>query len=390
MIAPAARWPVAQERALSAFRTELQAEPAVVARAPGRVNLIGEHVDYNDGFVLPAAIDRDVVVVAAPRMDASIRVLAVDTGEADSFTPLERFPRAAGWISYVRGVARLLVEMGVRIPGASLAIAGDVPIGAGLSSSAALEVSVASALLALAQRTLPQLQLVELCHRAESEFAGVQCGIMDQLVSVCGAADRAVFLDCRSLEFAHLPIPAHLRLVATDSGVRRDLRNSAYNDRVKECHEAALLLGARSLRDVEPDQFAAMESELPELLRRRARHVVTEIRRTSLAARALERQDMQQFGELMQESHESLRADYEVSIPELDALVEVTRVVDGVVGSRLSGAGFGGCIISVVQETAVPHFLESVPREYCNRTGRQAVVHVCRASPGASATENWT
>jgi galactokinase len=214
MIAPVARMPGAQERALLAFRNGLQAVPAVVARAPGRVNLIGEHVDYNDGFVLPAAIDRDVVVVGSPRMDASIRVMAVDTGEEDSFTPLERFPRAAGWISYVRGVARLLVEMGVRLPGADLAIAGDVPIGAGLSSSAALEVSVASALLALAQRTLPQLQLVELCHQAESEFAGVQCGIMDQLISVCGAADQAVFLDCRSLEFAHLPIPAHLRLVA--------------------------------------------------------------------------------------------------------------------------------------------------------------------------------
>jgi len=390
MIAPVTRSPTAQERALLAFQTELRAEPAVVARAPGRVNLIGEHVDYNDGFVLPAAIDRDVVTVGAPLPDAGIRVLAVDTGEEDTFTPLERFPRAAGWISYVRGVARLLAEMGVRIPGATLAVAGDVPIGAGLSSSAALEVSVATALLGLAQRTLPQLQLVELCHQAESEFAGVQCGIMDQLVSVCGAADRAVFLDCRSLDFAHLAIPSHLRLIATDSGVRRDLRNSAYNDRVRECREAAQRLGARSLRDVEPHEFAAREGELPELLQKRARHVVSEIRRTRQAAAALERNELERFGYLMQESHESLRADYEVSIPELDVLVGVTRLVDGVVGSRLSGAGFGGCIISVVEETAVPHFLERVPREYAARTGRQAVVHVCRAAQGASAVQNWT
>jgi len=387
MIAPVTRAPAALERALLALRTELKGEPTVVARAPGRVNLIGEHVDYNDGFVLPAAIDRDVVTVAAPRMDASIRVLAVDTGEEDSFTPLERFPRAAGWISYVRGVARLLSEMGVRLPGATLAIAGDVPIGAGLSSSAALEVSVASALLALAQRTLPQLQLVELCHQAESEFAGVQCGIMDQLISVCGAADRAVFLDCRTLEFAHLPIPPHTRLIATDSSMRRDLRNSAYNDRVRECQQAAQLLGTRSLRDVEPDQFAAMEHELPDLLRRRARHVITEIQRTREAAGALERADLARLGRLMQESHESLRTDYEVSIPELDALVEVTRPIDGVIGSRLSGAGFGGCTISLVEERAVPHFLERVPREYLARTGREAVVYVCRAAPGASATQ---
>jgi len=389
MIAPMTRAPTAQERALLAFRTELQAEPAVVARAPGRVNLIGEHVDYNDGFVLPAAIDRDVVTVGAPQPDATIRVLAVDTGEQDTFTPLERLPRAAGWISYVRGVARLLSEMGVRIPGAALAIAGDVPIGAGLSSSAALEVSVATALLSLAQRSLPQLQLVELCHQAESEFAGVQCGIMDQLVSVCGAADRAVFLDCRSLEFAHLPIPSHLRLVATDSGVRRDLRNSAYNERVSECREAALRLGARSLRDVEPHEFKARERELPELLRRRARHVVSEIRRTRQAARALESNELEQLGYLMQESHESLRSDYEVSIPELDVLVGLTRLLEGVVGSRLSGAGFGGCIISLVEEAAVPHFLERVPREYAARTGKQAVVHVCRAAPGASTEHNW-
>ncbi|NJD10649.1 MAG: galactokinase [Gemmatimonadetes bacterium] len=390
MIAPVAEAPAALERALLAFRTELQAEPTVVARAPGRVNLIGEHVDYNDGFVLPAAIDRDIVTVAAPRADASIRVLAVDTGEVDAFTPLERFPRAAGWISYVRGVARLLSEMGVRVPGAALAISGDVPIGAGLSSSAALEVSVASALLALAGRSLPQLQLVELAHRAESEFAGVQCGIMDQLISVCGAVDRAVFLDCRSLEFVHLPVPAQLRLVATDSGVRRDLRNSAYNDRVKECQGAAQLLGVRSLRDIEPGDFAAREGDLPDLVRRRARHVVTEIERTRQAAAALERQDLAQFGRLMRESHESLRRDYEVSIPELDALVEVACEVDGVVGARLSGAGFGGCTISLVNESAVAEFLEHVPRAYRARTGRPATVHVCRAAAGASATDNWT
>jgi galactokinase len=389
MIAPAPREAGALERALHAFRTEFHADPAMVARAPGRVNLIGEHVDYNEGFVLPAAIDRDVIVVAAPRPDNEVHVLAVDRGETDRFTPLERFPRAAGWTSYVRGVARLLTETGVKIPGATLAIAGDVPQGAGLSSSAAIEVAVATALLALAKRNLPDLQLVELCHRAEGEFAGVECGIMDQFVSVCATADHALFLDCRYLEYAHLPIPAEYRLIATDSGQRRDLRSSAYNDRVRECRESARALGVRALRDLEPHELADRERELPEPLRRRARHVVSEIRRARLAARALERGDLEHFGFLMRESHESLRTDFEVSTPELDVLVGVASIIPGVVGTRLSGAGFGGCTISLVHESAVPDFLARVPVEYGARTQREAVVHVCRAAPGAAASDHW-
>lgn len=388
MIAPAMGESAAQ-RALSAFRTELRAEPAIVARAPGRVNLIGEHVDYNDGFVLPMAIDRDVVVVAAPRPDSELHVLAVDSGEMDRFTPLERFPRAAGWTSYVRGIARLLAETGVKVPGATLAIAGDVPQGAGLSSSAALEVAVARALLGLAQRTLPDLQLVELCRRAEGEYAGVTCGIMDQFIVVFAAADRALFLDCRHLEYAHLPIPAEYRLVATDSGQRRDLRSSAYNDRVRESHEAARRLGVRSLRDVDPHEFAGRERELPEPLRRRARHVVTEIRRTRMAARALERDDLDHVGFLMRESHQSLREDYEVSTPELDVLAGVAGLVPGVAGSRLSGAGFGGCVVSLMHQDAVPEFSDRVPREYHARTGLTAEVHVCRPSPGAGTSDAW-
>lgn len=389
MIAPSMSGRGAQERALAAFRAELRAEPAIVARAPGRVNLIGEHVDYNDGFVLPAAIDRDVVVVAAPRPDREIHVLAVDRGEEDRFTPLERFPRGAGWSSYVRGVIRVLAETGVKIGGTNLAIAGDIPIGAGLSSSAAIEVAVARALLALVKRDLPDLQLVELCHRAESEFAGVDCGIMDQFVSVFAAADQALFLDCRHLEYVHLPIPAEYRLVATDSGIRRDLRASGYNERVRECYAAARALGVRALRDMEPHELADREKELVEPLRRRARHVVSEIRRTRLAARALERGDLEHFGFLMRESHQSLREDFEVSTPEIDVLVGVAGLVSGVVGTRLSGAGFGGCTVSIVHEDAIPEFLERVPKEYAARTAREAVVHVCRASPGAGASDQW-
>jgi galactokinase len=389
MIAPVTRAPTALERALLAFRAELGGDPALIARAPGRVNLLGEHVDYNDGFVLPIAIDRDVVVAAAPRPDATLRVLAIDRAEEDTFLPTERFPRASGWSSYVRGVARLLGETGVRIPGATLVIAGDVPQSAGLSSSAALEVSVASALLGLARQKLPDMQLIELCHRAELEFAGVSCGIMDQFVAVCGEPGRALFLDCRHLVYAQLPLPAAVRLVALDSGVRRELRNSEYNERVRECREAAGLLGVRSLRDVPAGESERDIEALPEPLMQRARHVVTEIQRTRQAAAALERGDLAQVGELMRESHISLRDDYEVSIEPLDVLVEAANEVTGVIGSRLSGAGFGGCTLSLVHEDALDDFRAQVLSAYERRTGRHATMHVLRPGPGAALLADW-
>ena len=384
MIAPVTRAPAAFERALHAFRSEIRTDPALFARAPGRVNLLGEHVDYNEGFVLPVAIDRDIVVAAGPRPDAILRVIAADRGEEEQFLPGERFPRASGWSSYVRGVARLLTETGVRIPGATLVIAGDVPESAGLASSAALEVSVAIALLALAQQRLPDMQLIELCHRAELEFAGVSCGIMDQFVSVCGEAGRGLFLDCRHLVYAQLPLPDSVRLVAMDSGVRRELRNSDYNERVRECREAAGLLGVRSLRDVSASDAAAAIAALPAPLAQRARHVVTEIERTRQAAAALEVGDLARVGELMGESHASLRDDYEVSIEPLDALVEIANDVAGVIGSRLSGAGFGGCTLSLVHEDALDEFRRHVLPTYERRMGRAATMHILRPGPGAA------
>jgi galactokinase len=388
MIAPSGHAPTALERALRAFRADTRLEPALIARAPGRVNLLGEHVDYNEGFVLPVAIDRDVVVAAGPSPDASLRVLAIDRGEEDIFVPFERFPRGSGWISYVRGVVRLLGETGVRVPGATLVIAGDVPQSAGLSSSAALEVSVAMALLGLAGQKLPDLQLIELCHRAEQEFAGVACGIMDQFVSVCGERGRALYLDCRHLVYAHLTLPDSLRLVALESGVRRELRNSDYNERVRECREAAGLLGVRSLRDVTFGAHEEQLAELPSPLAQRARHVVSEIERTRLAAAALEAGDLARVGTLMRESHASLRDDYEVSIEPLDVLVEIASEVDGVIGTRLSGAGFGGCTISLVDDDALGDFRAHVLPKYHERTGRSASMHVLSPGPGAAVLED--
>jgi galactokinase len=376
-------------RAVEAFREAYGGSPEVAARAPGRVNLIGEHVDYNDGFVLPAAIDRDAVVVAAVREDRRFRVVAADADDEESFHLDEvsrpgRWPR---WVSYVLGVAKVLDQANVRLPGADLALAGDVPQGAGLSSSAAVEVATARALLALTGTTLPDLEVVEICHRAETQWAGVNCGVMDQFASVYGRPGHAIFLDCRTLDCIPVPIPAGVVLVAADSGVRRGLVESAYNERVRECDEAARRLGVRKLRDTRYDEFFAREETLPEPVRRRARHVVTEIERTREAAAALEAGALWRVGRAMNESHESLRQDYEVSTPELDALVHVARAVPGCYGSRLSGAGFGGCTISLVAVESLAAFLEQVPAAYRAAVGRETVLHVLSPATGASVLD---
>ena len=371
----------AMARAVSAF-DEIMGAPALISRAPGRINLIGEHVDYNDGYVLPVAIDRDIVVLAAPRVDRQLHVLAVDHGQEIKFHAGEKRVRSHGWQAYVRGVASLLDEAGVRLPGASLAIAGDLTEGAGLSSSAALVVALTNALLSLADVRMPALQIIELARMVETDFAGVSCGIMDPFAAVCGASGQAIFLDCRSLDYMLVPVPDDVCLIATDSGIRRSLYETAYNERVSETREAARRLGARTLRDVTMEAVDA--GELPDVLHRRARHVVQEIARTRAAADALEHGEAERVGLLMNQSHATLRDDYEVSTPELDVLVEVAAAGDGVYGSRLSGAGFGGCTLSLVALDAVPEFLERVPAEYRDRTGRTATPHVCRAANGAS------
>jgi len=374
----------AGDRVVEAFEWAFGRRPAAVARAPGRVNLIGEHVDYNDGFVLPAAIDLDVVVAAASRADRRVRVLAADLGEQAQFHldhPAERRP---AWTSYIQGVAALIERVGIRLPGLDIAVAGDVPRGAGLASSAALEVAAARAMLAAARRTLTDLEVVDLCHRAEAEWAGVQCGVMDAFASVFGETGHAIFLDCRTLECMPVPLPDDVMMVATHSGIPRGLQDSAYNERVEQCNEAARLLHVRRLRDLTIDELSERRGELPDLLMRRARHVITEIARTRDAAAALEAGATWRAGRCMNESHESLRDDYEVSTPELDALVHATRAMNGVFGSRLTGAGFGGCTISLVARWAIPEFEERVPWEYKRRTGRLATVWVLRAAAGAS------
>lgn len=371
------------------FRERFKAEP-LVAAAPGRVNLIGEHTDYNDGFVLPVAIDRAVLVAAAPSSGRTFRLYSFDFRESFEFEPdnLVR-TKYAPWANYVMGVVQEMRAAGIRVPGACLGIAGDVPRGAGLSSSAALEVACATALAALAGVRVEPVELARICHRAENNFVGVRCGIMDQFVSALGRAGHALLLDCRSETWEQIPLslPGCV-LVVSNTLVKRSLASSKYNERRAECEEAVSLLrgllpGVSALRDVSSRDLAEKSASLPERLLRRARHVVTENERTLAAAQAMREGDLDRLGELLYASHESLRRDYEVSCPELDRLVELARAVPGVVGSRMTGAGFGGCTVSVVREEALADFTRTVSSGYQEIFGVRPEMYPCRAEQGA-------
>ncbi len=375
---------LAAQRATESFEVTWGRPPQVVARAPGRANLIGEHVDYQDGFVLPIAIDRDVVVAASPMYGRQVRVHAADLSETSAFSLDATGEERPAWTAYVRGVATMIENAGIALPGADMAIAGDVPRGAGLSSSAAFEVAIARAFLALARQILPDMEVVELCHRAEREFSHVQCGIMDQFASVYGRFGQALFLDCRSLDCWPVAVPDEVAVITADTGTRRDLSTSAYNERVQQCEEAARRMHVRKLRDLDQTEYERREAALPDVPRRRARHVMSEMMRTREAASALEAGALWRVGRCMNESHDSLRDDFEVSTPELDALVRVARSMHGVYGSRLSGAGFGGCTISLVAQWAVTGFMDRVPEEYRRQTGCDTDLWVLRPADGAS------
>ncbi|HEX2038008.1 MAG TPA: galactokinase [Chloroflexota bacterium] len=384
------------ERLRQTFVEEFGTQPEVVARAPGRVNLIGEHTDYNDGFVLPVAIDREVAVAARRRSDSTVSLVAANFGRRAEFTLEEASqPTRERWSHYERGVALMLMEAGHRLGGFEAVISGDVPSSAGLSSSAAVEVATATALKALFELDLDPVRLALLCQRAENQVVGVNCGIMDQFIAALGKRDHALFLDCRSLETRHVPLrgaagdDAGVQILVADTAVKRGLVDSEYNRRRAECDEAVRLLGerlpgVRALRDVSLAQFEAHAAALPEVVRRRARHVISENERVQASVEALSAGDLVTFGRLMDESHTSLHRDYEVTVPELDAMVEAARAVPGVYGARMTGAGFGGCTVSLVRAEAVPQFMNEVPERYRARTGLVPKLYVCRAMDGAS------
>jgi len=373
-----------RSRVVEEFCRRYGVKPPIVARAPGRVNLIGDHTDYNDGFVLPMAIDREVWLAVRPRDDRRVVLHSIDFNEDATFALDDGKARAGGWVEYVRGVAWALEENGRPTRGWEGVAAGDVPLGAGLSSSAALELAAARTFAAVSGVVWQPVAMARLAQRAENEWVGVNCGIMDQLISAAGASGHALLIDCRSLATRSVLIPDSASVVVLDTGTRRGLVDSAYNERRAQCEQAARFFGVPALRDVDLATFASREGELDPLTRRRARHVITENARTVAAAELLERGDVAAVGKLMDESHVSLRDDFEVSRPELDTMVQLARSENGCFGARMTGAGFGGCAVALVARERANAFARDVSDAYTRAVGLTPAVYVCSASQGAS------
>jgi galactokinase len=360
-----------------------------VVRAPGRVNLIGEHTDYNDGFVLPVAIERDVLVALATRPEREVCLRSLDFDQATTFS-LDDIQKDEEhtWSNYARGVAVELEAAGVRLRGADMVMQGNVPIGAGLSSSAAYEVAMALAFLVAAGAEMDPVQVALLAQRAENRFVGMQCGIMDQFISALGQAGHALFIDTRDLSHRALPLPAGVRVVICDTMTRRGLVGSAYNERRQQCEEAVRILqgvlpGVRALRDVTPSDLARYGDRLPPLVRKRAAHVVSENARVLAAVAALEAGQAVEFGRLMDASHASLRDDYEVSSHHLNLMVELAREAPGCLGARMTGAGFGGATVNLVREQEVERFVRTVAARYEEHSGLSPEITVTAAAAGA-------
>ncbi|MFH1748162.1 MAG: galactokinase [Planctomycetota bacterium] len=379
------------DQRLTAFATRWGHRCQIISSAPGRVNLIGEHTDYNDGYVLPIAIPQRtyVSVAAAPADVGQVRVYS-QTLDDELHWPLDGWHEqsARHWSSYVAGIIALLRQRGIEAGGLDLLIDSAVPPGGGLSSSAALEVALASALTRLAGVTLSNRELAELCRQAEHEYAGVPCGVMDQYAVLVAQAGAALLLDCRSLEYEHVPLKldGHVFLVI-DSGVKHELANSEYAQRQRECREAVRILqGAdqtvESLRDVDMTLLLKNLDNLPPRVADRARHVITENQRTREAAAAFRAGDLKECGRLMSASHDSLRDDYQVSCQELDLLVEIVKALPGVLGARLTGGGFGGCIVVLAEEDSVVRVEQALRRHYDTNARRSRLMPV---QPGAGA-----
>ncbi|MCW5850771.1 MAG: galactokinase [Anaerolineae bacterium] len=357
--------------------------PDIVVWAPGRVNLIGEHTDYNQGYVFPAAIDRGVWLAASARPDHIVQVHAVNFDNETSFA-LDDLVHddTHTWSNYLRGVAVALRQAGYTLRGMDAMLQGNLPIGANLSSSAAVEVATAYAFRTLGALDLPLARLPLLCQRAENEFVGVQSGIMDQFAVTLGRRDHALFLDCRSLDYRPVPIPPHLRIIVCDTRKERTLAGSAYNQRRRECEEGARWLGVASLRDVDVATLEADQAKLPEPIRSRVRHVVTENQRVLDMVAALEQGNLAAVRDLMAASHRSLRDDYQVSVRELDVMVEAAQRQPGCWGARMTGGGFGGATVNLVEADAVADFMAQVAADYQRATGIEPRLLATRAENG--------
>lgn len=356
-------------------------------QAPGRVNLIGEHTDYNDGFVLPCAIDYQTLVAVTPRNDMTVRVVALDyQNEQDEFDLEQEITAHPSqlWSNYVRGVVKHLQLRGMQIKGLDLAITGNVPQGAGLSSSASLEVVIGETFRQLFALSMTNADVALVGQEAENQFVGCNCGIMDQMVSACGAEHHALLLDCRSFETQLISMPESLSVMIINSNVKRGLVDSEYNTRREQCEQAASILGIKALRDISLADLQSKQSLLPEVVYRRAHHVVSDSERTLLAAEALRKNDIHTLSKLMAESHNSMRDDFQITVAPIDYLVNLlTDYLGGQGGVRMTGGGFGGCIVALMPHELVDGAKRCVIEHYQAKTGIKETIYICKASNGA-------
>ncbi|WP_369310517.1 galactokinase [Providencia rettgeri] len=359
----------------------------IYIQAPGRVNLIGEHTDYNDGFVLPCAINYQTMTAAAKRTDRIIRVVAVDYHhDCDEFNLDEEitFLPEKMWANYIRGVVKFLLERGFAFNGCDIAVSGNVPQGAGLSSSASLEVVIGQTVKALYQLDISQQEIALNGQQAENQFVGCNCGIMDQLISACGDEGHALLIDCRSLALFPIAIPKDLVVMIINSNKQRGLVGSEYNTRRQQCEEAAKILGVKALRDVSYDVFLQKQHQLSTVVAKRAKHVISENERTLAAAKALTENNLLLLGQLMEQSHISMRDDFEITVKEIDTLVDIVKSILGTQGGvRMTGGGFGGCVVALMPQQFVQPVINAVEAQYTHATGLHADIYVCQPSKGA-------
>lgn len=371
------------EAVTSAFIERYESQPEFLVCAPGRVNLIGEHTDYNQGFVLPMAINYAVWIALRPRADEQVQLQSQDFNETITFSTKLELKPGKNWSDYIKGTAWALGQQGFALQGWEGVISGDVPIGAGLSSSAAVEVAVARAFASISGWDWEPILMAQACQIADRRWVGIQSGIMDQMVSAAATRGHALKLDCRSLEMEHIPLPTELQVAVLDTSTRRKLVESAYDQRVKECQAAAGFLGVKSLREVNEEELLQKFGEMDPTLARRARHIVTENRRVEQAVHAMRNDRLQELGRILIEGHTSLRDDYEVSSKALNQIVESALQAPGCLGARMTGAGFGGCAVALVEAGRTTEFSEYTRESYQKLSGLNPRIYICTAEAGA-------
>jgi len=374
-----------RQRVLEAFRDVYKENPQFLVRAPGRVNLIGEHTDYNDGFVLPIALNRATWIALSPHDSQEVHLKSLDFDESVTVPLHQKLNQDRGWQEYLKGVVNIMSREKMMLKGWHGVVAGDVPIGAGLSSSASLELALAKAFAVAGDWKWEPQKMARLCQKAENEWVGMNCGIMDQTISALGQKGHALFLDCRSLETKQVALPDSLDVAVMDTGTRHKLVDSAYNERRSQCEEAAAFFEVVALRDLSLEKLLASEKELDPLVFRRARHVVCENDRVLNFINALEGGMHEKAGQLMNESHASLRNDFEVSSEALDLITNCARQTPGCYGARMTGGGFGGCGVALVDSSKSKEFSEAVETGYKASGGKNGMIYICSASEGAEA-----